>query len=208
MTSRPPATDAAEPAGPDLGNPLLVDPILAEGPVALTMDRRLDLVGSVVIAAVGVLVLLLAFSYPTPAVVFDAIGPMGFPKVIGLFLLVGGAVLSGNTVRKMRQSGRWAAEEGTEDEPEHPSSARRALLVMAGSFGFLALLPVVGFEIVMPVGIALALWALGYRTWARRAIVGVAFTVFAFVVFGVVLGVPLPHGLLDGLLLRLGLVSF
>lgn len=208
MTSRPADADPADPAGPGFGNPLLDDPVLPEGPVPLTMSRRTDLVGALLIAAVGVLVLVLAFTYPTPAVVFDAIGPMGFPKVIGSFLVIGGLVLAVNTARRIRQTGWWAAEEGTEDEPDHPSSGRRALVVMAGSFGYLALLPSVGFEILTPIGIALALWALDYRTWAWRAVVGTAFTVFAFVVFGIVLGVPLPHGPLEDLLLSLGLVSF
>lgn len=208
MTSQPAGADPADEPAPGFSNPLLQDGILEEGPVPLTMNKRVDLIGSLVLVVLGVVVLIVAFTYPEPSVVFDSIGPMGFPKVIGSFLVVGGLVQATRTYLYIRRFGMWAPEEGTEDEPEYPSSKWRALLSMAGGFVYLALLEPVGFEIMTPLAIVAALWALGYRDWLWRAIVGVSFTVFSFVLFGVVLGVPLPHGVLEDLLLNLGVVQF
>jgi putative tricarboxylic transport membrane protein len=190
-----------------------VDKVLAElaekaETLPLTMNKRVDLAGSLVIAALGLFVLIVAFSYPTPTVVFDSIGPMGIPKVIGAFLLIGGLVQSVRSFLYLRHVGLFSPEEGTEDEPEHPSSRFRAVWFMAGSFVFLALLEPIGFLILTPLGIMAALWSLHYRNWLWRGIVGVGFTIFAFVLFGMVLGVPLPNGPLGDLLVDLGLVNF
>ena len=188
-------------------NPLTTDLALEEGTVAVTMNKHLDLVGSLLIAALGVFVLVVAYSYPTPKVVFDAIGPMGFPKVIGAFLLIGGLVQSARTVLYIRKFGKWAPEEGVEDEPEYPTSRWRALLFMAGCFVFLALMHPLGFSISMPLAIIAALWSMGYGTWLRRVIVAVVFTLVAFAMFTLVLGVPLPAGPVENLLIDAGLID-
>ncbi len=202
MTSQPPPDDAVLHV-----NPLTTDLALEEGTVAVTMNKHLDLVGSLLIAALGVFVLVVAYSYPTPKVVFDAIGPMGFPKVIGAFLLIGGLVQSARTVLYIRKFGKWAPEEGVEDEPEYPTSRWRALLFMAGCFVFLALMHPLGFSISMPLAIIGALWSMGYGTWLRRVIVAVVFTVVAFAMFTLVLGVPLPAGPVENLLIDAGLIN-
>ena len=188
-------------------NPLTTDVSLAEGKVAVTMNKYVDLAGSLLIAALGVFVLVVAFRYPEPKVVFDAIGPMGFPKVIGAFLLVGGLVQSARTVLYIRKFGKWAPEEGVEDEPAHPTSKWRALLFMAGCFVFLALMHPLGFSLSMPLAIVAGLWSMGYGSWLRRVVVAVAFTILAFVLFAVVLGVPLPAGPIEELLIDIGLIN-
>jgi hypothetical protein len=189
------------------GNPLTTDIALQERPVQLSMNKYIDLVGSLLIAVLGVFVLVVAFNYPTPKVVFDAIGPMGFPKVIGCFLLVGGLVQSARTLVYIRRFGKWAPEEGVEDEPEHPSSKWRALLFTAGCFVFLALMHPLGFAIAMPLAIVLGLWSMQYGTWLRRIVVAVGFTVVAFVLFAFVLGVPLPAGPVENLLIEIGVIN-
>lgn len=202
MTSQPPPGDAV----PNV-NPLTTDVALAEGTVPVTMNKYFDLAGSLLIAALGVFVLVVAFRYPEPKVVFDAIGPMGFPKVIGAFLLVGGLVQSARTVLFIRKFGKWAPEEGVEDEPAHPTSKWRALLFMAGCFVFLALMHPLGFSLSMPLAILAGLWSMGYGSWLRRVVVAVAFTILAFVLFAVVLGVPLPAGPIEDLLIDIGLIN-
>lgn len=202
MTSQPPSDDAYLHA-----NPLTTDTSLVEGPVGLTMNKRVDLFGSLGIVALGLFVLIVAFSYPRPQVVFDSIGPMGFPKVLGAFLVIGGLVETFRSYRYIRKHGIWAPEEGTEDEPEHPSSKWRAIFFMAGCFAFLAVLEPLGFLIAMPAALVAALWSLGYRNWRWRVIVAISFTIVAFLMFAVVLGVPLPPGPIGNILIDLGLVS-
>jgi putative tricarboxylic transport membrane protein len=203
MTRREDTTVSSQQPTDD--GPLVTSPEHAAA--RLTMNKRIDLIGSLLIAALGVFVLVVAYSYPPPRVVFDAVGPMGFPNVIGAFLLVGGLVQSLRTVLYIRKFGTWAPEEGVEDEPEHPSSKWRAPLFIAGCFGFLACLQPLGFLIAMPLAVVAALWAMQYGTWPRRIAVAVGFTIVAFVLFDGVLGVPLPPGPIGNLLIDLGVVS-
>lgn len=188
-------------------NPLTTDVELAEGSVPVTMNKYIDLAGSLMIVALGVFVLAVAFSYPPPKVVFDAIGPMGFPTAIGAFLVVGGLVQSARTGLYIRKYGKWSPEEGVADEPEHPTSKWRALLFIVGCFVFLSLMHPLGFLISMPLAITAALWAMGYGPWVRRVLVAVVFTLIAFGVFALVLRVPLPAGPIESLLIEAGLIT-
>jgi hypothetical protein len=188
-------------------NPLTTDIELEEGSVPVTMNKYIDLVGSLLIVALGGFVLVVAFGYPPPKVVFDAIGPMGFPKAIGAFLVVGGLLQSVRTALYIRRYGRWAPEEGVQDEPEHPTSRWRALIFIAGCFVFLVLMQPLGFLIAMPLAIVAGLWSMGYANWMRRAIVAIGFTLFAFAMFVLVLGVPLPDGPIENMLIDAGLIN-
>lgn len=202
MTSQPPRDDALLHV-----NPLTTDVELEEGSVPVTMNKYIDLVGSLLIVALGVFVLAVAFSYPPPKVVFDAIGPMGFPKAIGLFLVVGGLIQSVRTALYIRKFGKWSPEEGVSDEPEYPSSKWRALIFIAGCFAFLLLMQPLGFLISMPLAIVAALWLMDYANWTRRIVVAIGFTIFAFATFELVLGVPLPAGPIENLLIDVGLIN-
>jgi putative tricarboxylic transport membrane protein len=188
-------------------NPLTTDLELEEGSVPVTMNKYLDLVGSLLIVALGVFVLAVAFSYPPPKVVFDSIGPMGFPKAIGAFLVVGGLVQSARTALYIRRFGKWSPEEGVQDETEHPVSKWRALLFIAGCFVFVALLQPLGFLIAMPIAIVVALWSMDYANWVRRVVVALGFTVVAFIAFGIILAVPLPAGPIEIMLIDAGLIN-
>ena len=188
-------------------NPLTTDLDLEEGAVPVTMNKYIDLAGSLLIVALGVFVLVVALRYPPAKVVFDAVGPMGFPKAIGAFLVVGGLVQSVRTALYIRRFGRWAPEEGVPDEPEHPSSKWRALLFIVGCFVFLLLMQSLGFLISMPLAIVAGLWSMDYANWLRRVVVALGFTLFAFGMFELVLGVPLPAGPIEYLLIDAGLIN-
>jgi putative tricarboxylic transport membrane protein len=202
VTSQPPPDDALLHV-----NPLTTDVDLEDGSVPVTMNKYIDLVGSLLIVALGVFVLAVAFSYPPPKVVFDAIGPMGFPKAIGLFLVVGGLVQSVRTALYIRKFGKWSPEEGVSDEAEYPSSKWRALLFIAGCFVFLGLMQPLGFLISMPLAIVAALWSMDYANWTRRIVVAIGFAIFAFATFELVLGVPLPAGPVENMLIDVGLIN-
>jgi hypothetical protein len=132
---------------------------------------------------------------------------MGFPTAIGAFLVAGGLVQSARTALYIRKFGKWSPEEGVEDEPEHPTSKWRALLFIAGCFGFVALLQPLGFLIAMPIAIAAGLWSMDYANWVRRVLVAVGFTLVAFVAFGIVLAVPLPAGPIENVLIDAGVIN-
>ncbi len=187
-------------------NPLFDEALIEAEAGKMTMNKKIDLVGSIGIALLGVGLLVYAANYPTPTVIFDAVGPMGFPVAIGIFLLVGGGVQSLRTYLFIRKYGGWGPEEGTEDEPEHDVSKWRGLLIMAGFFVYFGLLTPVGYLVLTPVALAMALWAMRYRTWPWRALVAVIFTLVSFALFNTVLGVPLPQGFLTDLLLDFNLI--
>lgn len=173
------------------------------------MNRRADLAGSLVFTVVGLLIAVYAATRPTASLRFDAIGPMGLPGAVGAALAVLGLTQSVKTLRALRADGPVAPDEGNEDdEPDLPASPLRAAAFMVGSFVYIALLPVLGFLIVTPLFLLAALTAMRYRSWLGRVVVAVAFSTVGFVVFVVVLSVPVPQGLLSDALLRLGLIDY
>ncbi|MEY3019618.1 MAG: hypothetical protein RLZZ272_602 [Actinomycetota bacterium] len=171
------------------------------------MDRRIDLIGSIGVVAFGVAVLVLSGMQQEATVEFDSIGPMGLPRVLGALFIVVGALQTVRTVRGLRRFGRYAPHDGSEDEPEHHASALRGLAFIAGSIGYLALMPVLGYLIATPLVIVAGLWALEFRRPLPLALIAILFTVVGFYLFGIVLSVPLPTGLLTDVLVRIGLID-
>jgi len=175
---------------------------------ASPMSRRTDLAGSLLITLFGAVVVIIALRAPAPTLVYDAIGPMGFPLVLGSGLVLLGLLQSGRTALAIRSSGLVGAAEGTEDEAEHPASSVRGLMFMVGSFAYILLLEPVGYLIATFVALVTALTAMHYRGRFERVILSLVATVLGFVVFVEGLGVPLPNGVLTDLLLHLGLVDY
>ena len=166
------------------------------------MNRRVDLVGALVVVLLGVTVFALSYMQQKATVRFDAIGPMGFPRVLGGLFVVLGSLQALRTVRGLKSYGQWAPHEGTEDEPEHASSSVRGLAFILGSFAYLALMPVLGYLVATPLAIASGLRALEFRRTTAAIAISVGFTLVGFYIFGVVLSVPLPPGIFIDLLVR------
>ena len=173
----------------------------------LGMDRRTDLVGSLTVVLFGLLVLVLSSMQQEATVRFDSIGPMGLPRVLGGLFVVLGSLQTLRTVRGLKLYGRFAPHEGSEDEPEHPASPLRGLGFILGSVAYLALMPVLGYLLATPMAIAAGLWALEFRRVRAIVIIAGSFTLIGFYVFGDLLSVPLPTGLLTDLLVRFGLID-
>lgn len=172
------------------------------------MNKRIDLIGSLAFVALGIFMLVVALNYPPTKVTFDAIGPKGFPIVIGSLFIIGGAFQSVRSILFIRRFGVIGPSEGTDDEEEYPSSALRGFLFIVGAFVYLALLPFIGFLILTPIAVFGALWSLQYRPWWKGLLIAVIFTIVGFLVFGVVLSVPLPQGFLAPVLFALGIIDF
>ena len=173
----------------------------------MTMNRRIDLVGSLLIAALGVGVLAYGWTYPQPRIQYDLFGPMGVPMVLGAGLLIGGIAQSLRTVALLRTFGPHGAPEGTEDEPGFPASGSRGLAFLAGSFVYIAALEPLGYLIATPITLGVALYALHFRTWWKLGLAAVGFTLVGFAVFSSLLSVPVPVGILNDLLVSLGLIE-
>lgn len=171
------------------------------------MDRRIDLTGALAAMGIGFAVIVLALRYPEPNFSYDPIGPMGFPAFLGGALVVLGGIQAYKTTRTLQADGIVGEPEGTPDEPEHPSSAGRAMGFAGGSFLYVAALLVLGYLLATPLFVGLGLWALGFRHLGKLAFLAIAFTAISFYIFSTVLSVPLPLGFTQAWLAEIGLVG-
>jgi putative tricarboxylic transport membrane protein len=140
-------------------------------------------------------------------VVYDATGldkgfadqpvqPYAFPYVIGAVLIGLGIALAVATSRGDRPQ----AEEGEDVDLTEKGDAR-TVAMLAGVFVLnIALIDWLGWAITGAIVFAGSAWVLGSRTWARDIAIGAALSVGTFYGFYVGLGIPIPAGILDGVL--------
>ena len=140
-------------------------------------------------------------------VVYDATGlnrgfadqpvqPYAFPYVIGAVLVALGIALAVATARGDRPQ----AEEG-EDVDLSEKGDGRTVAMLAGVFVVnIALIDWLGWAITGAMVFAGSAWVLGSRTWVRDIALGVALSLATFYGFYVGLGIPIPAGILDGVL--------
>jgi putative tricarboxylic transport membrane protein len=140
-------------------------------------------------------------------VVYDATGlgrafadqpvqPYALPYLVGGGLVVLGVVLAVLTSRGDRPE----AEEG-EDVDLSEKADVRTVALLAGVFVVnVVLIDWLGWAITGAFLFAASAWVLGSRTWVRDVAIGVALSVGTFYGFYVGLGIPIPAGILDGVL--------
>ncbi len=117
-------------------------------------------------------------------------GPAAFP--IGMAVLWGMAGVA-LIVTGARRTG------GAEAPPPPAATARaggRPWALLALGVGYAAAMPWLGFISSSALFVALALRALGYRQGWRAAAIGLSAAFLVYGVFGVVMSVPLPEGLI------------
>ena len=148
----------------------------------MRLDRP-DRVLGVVLVAVALVWLWLAFTYIPGARTPGETGPRAFPVLLGVALAILGLAIA------VVPSASGSAVPMT----------RREAGVVAGTIGVLVLyaflLERVGFLIATPIAIALAMRGL-VRTpsVARTAALAIGFTVGCWAIFDALLGTPLPRG--------------
>ncbi|WP_435110432.1 tripartite tricarboxylate transporter TctB family protein [Nocardiopsis synnemataformans] len=157
------------------------------------------LVAYSVFAGLGLLFLLGSLGYPWTNPEDGTVGPGALPRTAGLLLLVTGLAL---LWQEMRGGTLLEGDGHVEEETEHTAEEKRAttrklLVVSAGLVVTAALIPFLG---MLP---ALALLTLFLTVWVERLRWPVAVTasagvlVVCYLLFVVLLRVPLPLGLLD-----------
>lgn len=126
----------------------------------------------------------------------DPLGPRAFPLVVGVGLLLLAALLAIVTLRGSRGD-----IEGGEDVDLEKGSDWRTVAALVGVFALnIALVDVLGWAITGALLFAGCAAVLGSRTHVRDLLVGVVLSVASFYGFYVGLGVPVPAGVLDGIL--------
>lgn len=156
---------------------------------------RSELGLAAVLLTLGAFVLVETATIEVPANA-NSIGPRFFPTVVGALLCLVGAWLVVDVLR-----GGHGDMEAAEDIDLSRTSDWRTLAVLSAVFlGHAALLEVLGFAVAGSLLFFGVGAALGSRRWARDAALAVVLATTVHVVFGRLLGVGLPAGLLDGIL--------
>ncbi|HWJ67317.1 MAG TPA: tripartite tricarboxylate transporter TctB family protein [Nocardioides sp.] len=122
--------------------------------------------------------------------------PYTLPYVVGAGLVLLGVLLGIATARGDRPE----AEEGEDIDLTQGTDLRTVGLLAAVLVANIALIDVLGWAITGALLFAGAAAVLGSRTWVRDIAVGAALSVGSFYGFYVGLGIPIPAGILDGVL--------
>ncbi|MGX1837693.1 tripartite tricarboxylate transporter TctB family protein [Streptomyces diastaticus] len=151
---------------------------------------------SVLLLALGVLVLTDALTMQVDIAQRGPVGPRTVPLVIGGGLLVVSLLLAVVVLR----GGRGEAEGGEDVDLAEPADLRTVLLLTGVFLATAVLIEPLGF----PVSGALLFWGTAYALGSRRVdrdpLIAAGLALFTYVVFNNLLGVPLPGGPLMGVL--------
>ncbi|MFI8132140.1 tripartite tricarboxylate transporter TctB family protein [Streptomyces diastaticus] len=151
---------------------------------------------SVLLLALGVLVLTDALTMQVDIAQRGPVGPRTVPLVIGGGLLVVSLLLAVDVLR----GGRGEAEGGEDVDLAEPADLRTVLLLTGVFLATAVLIEPLGF----PVSGALLFWGTAYALGSRRVdrdpLIAAGLALLTYVVFNNLLGVPLPGGPLMGVL--------
>ena len=126
----------------------------------------------------------------------DFLPPSTFAYVVGAVLLLLAVLLAVATAR----GDAAEAEEGEDVDLSDGTDVRTLLLLVAVLAVNVFFIETLGWAISGAILFTGAAWVLGSRHWVRDVAIGVALSVGTFYAFYVGLGVPLPAGLLNGVL--------
>jgi putative tricarboxylic transport membrane protein len=157
---------------------------------------RSELGVSVLLAALGALVLFDASRIPTDFTQRGPVGPAAVPVVVGVALLVIAVLLARDVLR----GGHGEAEGGEDVDLAHPSDWRTVLLLVAAFLANVALIDRVGFPISGAVLFWGAAYALGSRHYLRDLLIALALSIVTYLLFSEGLGIGLPGGPLERVL--------
>ncbi len=161
------------------------------------------------LAAVGAAVLLDSRGYP-PSLAEGAPGPAFFPRLLAALLIACAAWLAIRAWRGGRERGSGGESGGESGAGRSRGSAssdpapgvgaesrvRRLGLWVAVAWiaAFLLVWPRLGTVLSVPILVVGLMWLTGERSWRTLVFVPLAFAGFIYLVFMVLLGVPLPTG--------------
>jgi putative tricarboxylic transport membrane protein len=162
---------------------------------ARTTDKAQYLVCAVLVA-VGAFLIYDALTLEAGFAKVDPVGPRMFPLVIGIVLIVLAVVLA----IAIPRGSMGEADAGEDVDPNAPSDWR--------TVGLLVGLFVLTIVAVKPLGWAItgallfggSATILGSRHYIRNILIGAVLSVGSFYAFYSGLGIPLPAGILDGIL--------
>lgn len=148
------------------------------------------------LAALAVVILVTTSGLRTDFVKIDPIGPRVVPQIVAVGLLVCAVLLAVAAAR-----GSLPEREEGEDVDLTQGLDWRTVGALVASFVFLiATVNLLGWTISSGLFFVACARTLGSRTLVRDLLIGAALGLITFYIFYVGLGVPLPAGILDGIL--------
>jgi putative tricarboxylic transport membrane protein len=166
-----------------------------ENRVARSVDKAQYIVCAVLVA-VGAFLIYDALSLEAGFAKVDPVGPKLFPIVIGAVLIVLAIVLAVAIPR----GSVGEADAGEDVDPNTPGDWRTVGLLVGLFVAVILLVEPLGWAITGTLLFAGAATILGSRHYVRNVVIGVVLAVASFYAFYSGLGIPLPAGILDGIL--------
>jgi putative tricarboxylic transport membrane protein len=166
-----------------------------KNPVARTVDNAQYIV-CVVLIAVGAFLIYDAASLEAGFAKVDPVGPRLFPIAIGAILIVLAIVLAVAIPR----GSVGEADAGEDVDPNTPGDWRTVGLLVGLFVAVILLVDPLGWAITGTLLFAGAATILGSRHYIRNVVIGVVLALASFYAFYSGLGIPLPAGILDGIL--------
>jgi len=166
-----------------------------QNPAARTVDKAQYIV-CVVLVAVGAFLIYDALSLEAGFAKVDPVGPKLFPIAIGSILIVLAVVLA----VAIQRGSVGEADAGEDVDPNTPGDWRTVGLLVGLFVAVIVLVNPLGWAIAGTLLFAGAATILGNRHYIRNIVIGAALAVASFYAFYSGLGIPLPAGILDGIL--------
>jgi putative tricarboxylic transport membrane protein len=166
-----------------------------KNPTARTVDKAQYLV-CVVMVTVGAFLIYDALSLEAGFAKVDPVGPRLFPIGIGSVLIVLAVVLA----IAIPRGSVGEADAGEDVDPNAPGDWRTVGLLVGLFVAVILLVNPLGWAITGTLLFAGAATILGNRHYIRNIVIGAVLAVASFYAFYSGLGIPLPAGILDGIL--------
>jgi putative tricarboxylic transport membrane protein len=168
-------------------------------PQQIAADRPTDKAQYIVCAVLALVGAFLIFDGLTLEEGFakvDPIGPKFFPIVIGIGL-IGLAVILAVAIPR---GSKGEAELGEDIDPNTPADWRTVGMLVGLLIATIVLVNPLGWAITGALLFGGAATILGNRHYVRNLVIGAVLSVASFYAFYSGLGIPLPAGILDGIL--------
>lgn len=149
-----------------------------------------------VLGAVGVFMIYNGLTLPEGFAKVDPLGPTFFPLVLGIAAVVLAVILAVAIPR----GSRGEADAGEDIDPDMPSDWRTVSLLVALFVAMILLVNPLGWVVMGTLFFAGAATILGSQHYIRNVVIGLVLALVSFYAFYSGLGIPLPAGVLDGIL--------
>lgn len=149
-----------------------------------------------VLVAVGAFLVFDALTLEAGFAKVDPVGPKFFPLAIGVILIVLAVILA----IAISRGSVGEADAGEDVDPDSPGDWRTVGLLVGVFVAVILLVEPLGWAIAGTLLFAGTATILGSRHYIRNIVIGAVLAVASFYAFYSGLGIPLPAGILDGIL--------